>query len=107
MRNQLPLRYWNFAAWQNDTPPSTSRLVGWPVHLPVHLVVPAHSFCERYSVNNTLLEPSQVCQTQMIPGIGGDTTDVDSMVDFWMGGVDQLIFGLECNCSYWEAKGLP
>ena len=47
MRNQLPLRYWNFAAWQNDTLPST--FVGWPVHLPVHLVMPAHSFCEKYS----------------------------------------------------------
>ena len=23
VRKQLPLRYWNFAAWQNDTPTST------------------------------------------------------------------------------------
>ena len=64
------------------------RLVGWPVHLAIHLVMPAHSFHEGYSVNNTLLEPSQVCQTQMIPGIGGETTDFDSMVDIWIGEVD-------------------
>ena len=55
------------------------------MHQPVHHVVPAHSFCKSYSVNNTLLEQSQVCQTQMILGIGGDTANVDSMVEFRMG----------------------
>ena len=105
MRNQLPLRYQNFAAWQNDTPEYLT-FMGWSVHLSVHLVMPAHSFCERYSVNYTLLEQSQVFQTQMVPGMGGDTTDVDSMVDLWMGSGPKVIWS-EHNCPTGKAKGFP
>ena len=43
---------------------------------------------------DTLLEPSYICQTQTISGMDGDSIDVVSMVDLWMGGVDQRIFGL-------------
>ena len=34
---------------------------------------------------DTLFEPPQTCPTQRISGIDGDTFDVDSMEDFWMG----------------------
>ena len=43
---------------------------------------------------NTLLEPPQICPTHMVSGIAGDTIHANSLVDFWMGGVDQRIFGL-------------
>ena len=56
---------------------------------------------------DTLLEPSQVCQTQMIFGIGRDTIDVDFMVGFWMGGVDQRIFGLSTASPLGKPKDNP
>ena len=42
---------------------------------------------------NTLFKSLQICSTHATPGIDGDTMHVDSLVEFWMGGVDQRIFG--------------
>ena len=42
-------------------------------------------FIGEVQCEDTLFEPSQVCQTQTIFGIEGDTIDVDFMVVFWMG----------------------
>ena len=104
-RNQLPLRYWNFAAWQNDSLPSTLDLwVGLCICL--HILSCLYSFCEEYTVK-TLLKPSQVCQTQMIFAIGGDTTNLDSMVDFWMGGVDKRICGPSTIAPLGKPKDSP
>ena len=41
----------------------------------------------------------------MILGIDGDAIDVVSMVDFWIGEVDQRIFGLSAAAN-WEKKKL-
>ena len=41
---------------------------------------------------DTLSEPQQICPTQMIPGIDGDTMHVNTIVDFGWRGVDQRIF---------------
>ena len=68
------------------------------MHLPIHLVMPAHSFHDRYIVNITLPKPSEVCQTQTISGMGGDSTCGDSMVDSWMG---------ECTIGYLVQVQLP
>ena len=67
--------------------------MGWPVHFPAHHVMPEHSFWLGVHCEDTLLDPSQVCQTQMIFDIDGDTISVDFMVDFLDRGVDQRIFG--------------
>ena len=53
---------------------------------------------------NTLFEPLQICPTHMMPGIDGDTIHVDSVVDFWMGRVDQRIFGLSTAASLEKPK---
>ena len=92
VRNQLPLRYQNFAAWQNDTLPCTFDMwVG--LCLCLYIVLCLYMVFMGVLCEETLLQQSQVCQTQMIFGIGGHTIDADFMVDFWMGGVDQKIFG--------------
>ena len=45
-----------------------------------------HHFLEEYSVNNTALLPSCVCQALLSISIGGNPFNATSMVDLWMVG---------------------
>ena len=56
------------------------------VHLlPCH-ILSAHHFLEEYSVNNTLLVPSSVCQALLSLSIEGSSFNATSMVDLEMVG---------------------
>ena len=61
-------------------------------------------FSGRVQCEFFLLEPSQICQTQTISGMDGDSIDVVSMVDFWKGGADQRIFGLNPAAPLGKSK---
>ena len=61
-------------------------------------------FWGRVQCEVTLLKPSQICQTQTISGIDGDSIYIVSVVDFWMGGVDQRIFGLSTAAPLGKSK---
>ena len=43
-------------------------------------------FLEEYSVNNTLLVPSSICQALISLSIEGNSFNATSMVDLWMVG---------------------
>ena len=82
-KNQLPLRYWNFALQWNNTPPSAFNT--WDgLQTCLHLMVGLYNIFWRAQYEVTLLRPSQICKTQAISGMDGDPIDVVSMVDFWM-----------------------
>ena len=53
---------------------------------------------------NTQFKLPQISPTHMIPGINGDTIHVNSVADFWTGGVDQRIFCQSTATSLKEPK---
>ena len=92
MKNQLLMRYYNFELQQHNIILGTFNIcVGLCVYSTYVMCV--HCLLWEYSVK-TPCEPPQICPTQMIPDINWDTIHVDSMVNFWMGGVDYKIFDL-------------
>ena len=106
VRNQLPLRYWNFAAWQNDTPPSTIDL--W-VGLSICLYI--LSCLQTVFVRWTVWKHS----TQTITGLP-DTNDPWHgwgyhwcwlWWNFWLGGVDQSTFVLNTTAQLGKPKDSP
>ena len=101
-----PLRYQNFVVWQNDTPPST---LDWWVGLCICLYILSclHTVFLRGTVWTTLyLNHHWSARLKMIPGIGGDTTNVD-YGGFSDGGSGPKDIWYECNCPIVKAKVLP
>ena len=108
MRNQPPWKYQNFALWQNYILPSA-----FDIWVGLYISFTSCHACTTFSwgiqCEDTLFKPPQICPTQTIPGIDDDTTDVDSVVDFRMGEVDQRIFGLSAAAQlkkYTPHRGL-
>ena len=92
-RNQLPWRYQNFTLWWNNTPPSAFNM--WDgLHTCLHLMVGLYNIFGK----STLLKPSQICQTQTLSGIDGDSINVASTMDIWTGGSGPKDIWSELNC---------
>ena len=79
-QNQLPWRYWNFSLLADTTLSSI-----WDAWIGL-CILSVHRFLGKYSVNNTLLVPSCVCQALLSFGIEGNSFNVISMMDLWMVG---------------------
>ena len=58
----------------------------WSVCLSPYHIQSVHHLLEEYSVDNTLLAPSCVCQALLSFGIEGNSFNVFSTVDLWMVG---------------------
>ena len=57
----------------------------WSSCLPPCHNLSIHHFLEEYSVKNTLLVPSCVCHALLSLSIEGNSFNVTTMVDLWMG----------------------
>ena len=79
--------------------------VGWPVHLPAHCVMPAHSFCGEYSVKTLYSNHHRSARHKQFFGISEDNISVDSMVDFWMGGCGLKDIWSQHSCPTGKTKG--
>ena len=86
IQNQLPWRYQNFGLLVDIGPSGIwDTWAGLCILPPCHLLS-VHLFLEEYSVNNTLLVPSCVCQALLSFSIEGNSFSVISMLDLWIVG---------------------
>ena len=83
--NWLPWRYQNVGL-QADTSPS-DICVDWSVYLLLCHILSVYHFLEEYSVNNTVLVSSCVCQVLLSFSIEGNSSNAISVVDLWMVGM--------------------
>ena len=91
-QNQLPWRYHNFALLADASPPSN-------LHAWVGLCICLHLMSCLYTIFVGAQCKHFSCTISFLPGtthfsIEGDSVNVVSMVDFWMGRVDKRLFGL-------------
>ena len=68
--------------------------LGWSVHFPPPDILLVHHFHGKYSINTLYLYHTISAKESLTFSIEGDSINVISMVDFWIGGVDQRLFGL-------------